>query len=161
MLVFASFYMLKVFMFKMKYTAVHLMIVFSIVAMAFTFESHLDSDLKNNAPLYFTALPVGLVLISVALKNSLDVHREQDECMRIFHGYKTTYRKVVTHIELVLTLVFCGTSMFLLYCLEQDHHIVKEDIIIVDYNLAAAFLFSILTMRWAGQTILDLIFYQF
>ena len=133
----------------------------SIISCAFVFESHFDENILNQAPLWLTAVPISCILLASALVNSIDVHSERDECLRIFHGYNSTLRVCLTHFELLVTILYCSFSIYLLYCIEQPHSTEKQDEVLIDTTLLAAFFFLVFTMRQNGQQTLDLLFNQF
>lgn len=95
------------------------------------------------------------------MKNSLEIHSERDECTRIFNGFTSTFRIICCHFELLITIVYCSFSIYLLYCLGQPHSSREQEQVIIDTNLIAAFAYLILTMRQNGQAFLDVIFRQF
>ena len=101
----------------MKNTPIQVAVALSLISSAFAFESHFDPVI-NDAPLFLVSVPVSCILLSLSLQNSLDIHYERDECIRIFNGYNDLSRVVVTHFELIITVVYCSSMIYLLYCME-------------------------------------------
>ena len=67
MLIVAALSLLKMTCFKVKSPFMTLAITFSIVSMAFAFESHFDNE-SYNAPLFITAIPISMILLSLVIQ---------------------------------------------------------------------------------------------
>jgi hypothetical protein len=160
-LVFAILYVGKILCFKMKHTPLHVVVALSILASLFAFSSHFDLNTAKQTPLYLTVVPSYLILVSLALHNSLDIVSERDECVRLFNGYTSTLKCLCTHLELVFTLLYSVISCFLLFFMYQSFTSATRDVWIIDQNLLAVLVYLLLTIRQNGQAFMDLILFQF
>ena len=149
------------------------MMVVSMAAVAFTFESHFDKE-TYKVPLYLVSLPVSFFLLAWTFLTMTQIFFEETEDygFYVFRGYDLTHKKVFAVVSFVVTLLYCTSETIALYCLEQTFTNATTgkfhspanffiDTSIMKWNLFSSIIYAVMMMEASGSLMLNMVLDQF
>jgi len=117
LLVVSGLGLLKLVFFRVKDAYFTLVLCISCISLCFATESYFDAE-NYNAPLWLSALPIALIMMTASWRHFKNVYYETDPAKRLFYCYDSKIKKFSAIVTMVATFGYFISLPAALYWLE-------------------------------------------